>query len=322
MPLTLPYPTQPASNSALASAPVLANITAIAQAIQAFDGSQINAGSVSASVFATSINPNTILHDTIASFVQSGCVWSATSGLMATMTGGTIYTGTSSAFYRVIVNGIGSHTFAASSDTYIDIDYNGNVYYVAVANGATTGMTLTANSVRVAKVVTGTTTVGSVVQTGTDPLGNYIYNLWTIPVGGVTAAALSTSAITLGYAQITSNFSTTSTTYVQVTGLTTTVTIPAGNRHIKITAYCGASTNTGAGVNIISIWDGPVNSGTQLAQANGNGNTGANINLEAISVVTPPAGSKTYNVGFEVTSGPGVLGAVAIQPAFILVEAI
>jgi hypothetical protein len=152
---------------------VLANITAIAQAIQAFDGSQVVAGSIQAAAMAASINPNTIMHDTISPFVQSGLVWSTVSGLQGTMSGGTIYVGTSSAYYRVIVNGIGSYTFTASKDTYIDIDYNGNVYYSAVANGAA-APSLTANSLRVAKVVSSTSFL-TVTQTGYDSLNNLIY---------------------------------------------------------------------------------------------------------------------------------------------------
>src|SRR4051794_30434480 len=58
-----------------------------------------------------------------------------------------------------------------------------------------------------------------------------------IATNGVAAANLATSAITLGYTQITSNFVTASTTVVQVTGLTATVTIPSGGRRIKITAF-------------------------------------------------------------------------------------
>lgn len=193
MGLTLPYPTQPAVNSALASVPVLANVTAIAQAIQAFDGSQINAGSVSATALSTNINPNTLLHDTIAPFVEANCIWSAVSGLVGTMTGGIIYVGPSGSVQRVVVNGIGSKTFTASSDTYIDIDYNGNVTYSAVSNNAS-APTITANAVRVAKVITNGTAITSVIQTGYDSLNNLIYptspsqNAGKLDVGSYTNA--------------------------------------------------------------------------------------------------------------------------------------
>lgn len=140
----------------------------------------------------------------------------------------------------------------------------------------------------------------------------------------VPANALATNAITLGYTQITSNFTTASTTAVQVTGLTANVTIPAGGRKILILAYCGAlSTNSASQTSGLTIWDGTVGSGTQLQQFNSfetaaNGSHG--VMLPA--VVTPAAGAKTYNVGMSVTGGTGTFTAAATLPGFILVEAI
>lgn len=140
----------------------------------------------------------------------------------------------------------------------------------------------------------------------------------------IGARSLATSAITLGYAQITSSFSTASTSAVQVTGLTVTVTIPAGGRRVKITAYTNSlSQNTGGNYTVLNIWDGTVGSGTQLCEyavfnpsAQGSGAT-------AIAVVSPSAGSKTYNVSLKaLPSGTGTLNGSSISPAFILVEAI
>lgn len=143
--------------------------------------------------------------------------------------------------------------------------------------------------------------------------------------GAVGGSKLATSAITLGYAQITSNFSTTSATPVQVTSLTSTVTIPSGGRRIKITAFTGQLSNTaGNNTGELSIWDGTVGSGTRLQfgdiTAGGAGNTGSPCII--IAVVTPAAGSKTYNVGALATAGTTTVAAVATGPAFILVEAI
>lgn len=142
---------------------------------------------------------------------------------------------------------------------------------------------------------------------------------------GVQAAALATNAITLGYAQITTSFTTTSTAFVQVTGLTATVTVPAGGRRIKITAYTFLLNNTASSnAANLSIWDGAVVSGTQLAQATiapQAANEGGSVTCMAI--VTPAAGSKTYNVGASITtSGTVSVGAATAAPAFILVEAI
>lgn len=171
MSLTLPYPNTPLNGQPGDPVPVNANFTAIAQAIQSFDGSQIAAGTIVESALAATIDPVIRGNETISNFIYTGCVWSSVSGLAGTMTGGTLYVQGN----RIISPGVVSHTFTASKDTYIDIDKLGNVTYVAVTNGATSGMTLTANSVRVALVVTGSSTIGSVTQSGSDPLGNPIY---------------------------------------------------------------------------------------------------------------------------------------------------
>jgi hypothetical protein len=115
---------------------------------------------------------------------------------------------------------------------------------------------------------------------------------------------LGTGAITLGYAQITSNVTTTSTSPSQATGLTATVIIPAGGRKVKITVYTSYLFNlTTSATSYMQIWDGTVGSGALLNQAQAFapvGNTGSPATLMA--VVTPAAGSKTYNVGFQVAS--------------------
>lgn len=144
---------------------------------------------------------------------------------------------------------------------------------------------------------------------------------------GVQAAALATNAITLGYTQITSNYVGAGDTSVhQVTGLTSTVTIPAGGRKVKITFFAkDIFAATAGAITTWSIWDGTVGSGTQLAatgtnaQANGYAFPGI-----CIAVVTPAAGSKTYNIGAQTSNAANVptLEASSTAPAFILVEAI
>lgn len=180
MGLVVPNPNVPTDGQPVEATTLAANLNAVYNAIQSFDGSQIQSGTVVAGAMNASINPNTLLHDTINPFVQSGCVWSQTSGFIGTMTGGVLYTGTSSALYRVSVTGVGSNTFTASKDTYVDIDYNGNITYSAVANNATSPA-LTANSIRVAKIITNGSTITSIVQNGVDGVTtsgqlNFIYN--------------------------------------------------------------------------------------------------------------------------------------------------
>lgn len=145
------------------------------------------------------------------------------------------------------------------------------------------------------------------------------------------ANALSTSAITLGYTQIVtgSNLTTTSTSAVQATNLTVTVTIPTGGRYVKITAYSGGMFNSTAGDGYaLSIWDGTVGSGTQLVYGifGQSGISGGAVENPVVimSVSIPPAGAvKTYNVGFNaVGAGTANLVNAGNTPAFILVEAI
>ena len=145
----------------------------------------------------------------------------------------------------------------------------------------------------------------------------------TLPNNSITAANFATSAIYLGSAQITTNFTVAATTITQVTGLTVTVTIPAGGRKTKITVGGGTMTNSTAnGVNL-SIWDGVVNSGTQIASTGSDFYIGTARNPIALMViVSPTAGSKTYNVGFMSTSGTGTMAASSTSPITFLVEAI
>jgi len=87
-----------------------------------------------------------------------------------------------------------------------------------------------------------------------------------LATNAVQGNQLATSAITLGYAQITAAFSTTSATAVLVTGLTATVTIPSGSRKIKVTVYSRLLSSSAVNATVTaSLWDGTVGSGTQIA---------------------------------------------------------
>lgn len=57
----------------------------------------------------------------------------------------------------------GVHSYPASSDVYVDLNGSGALSYTAVANGAS-APALAANSIRLAKVVTSTTAITSVVD--------------------------------------------------------------------------------------------------------------------------------------------------------------
>ncbi len=129
----------------------------------------------------------------------------------------------------------------------------------------------------------------------------------------------------LAYVPLSSNFSTGSNTAVQVTGLTATVTVPSGGRSIRITAYGPSCYSDGAGDIIsLSLWDGVVGSGTQLVESDWqNSNANQHSVMEARSIVTPAAGSKTYNVGLrDQSSGNAHMLSASGAYAFLLVELI
>lgn len=204
MPFTLPNPTSPTNGQSLDATPILANEVAIANAIASFDGSQIQNGTILSTAFAATANPNTLLAATTQPFISSGVVWTTVSGLAGTMSGGTIYyNGT-----PVTINSVASHTFTASDDTYIDVDKNGNVTYQGVSNGGS-APSLTANSIRVAKVVTSGSAITSIALTGVDsnnvpiyPVNPYGYNswlTWTPTLGGIT---IGNGTVVANYASV------------------------------------------------------------------------------------------------------------------------
>lgn len=133
--------------------------------------------------------------ETITNFVASGLVWTADSvgvNRNASMTSGVIYINGR----RITISAVTARTFPASKDSYIDVldnlDGTGTVVYTPVANGATTGFTLAANSVRIAEIITGATTIAStasIIRFGSDILGN-IFS----PIGASSATKLQNPA--------------------------------------------------------------------------------------------------------------------------------
>lgn len=108
-----------------------------------------------------------------ANFVASGGAVAQSAGFVGTFSN-IIYYIAGKRYKKISV---ANKTYTASKDTYVDIDTSGNVTYTEVANGATSGFTLAANSIRLAKVVTSGATITSVTQFGSDGVGNIFYPL-------------------------------------------------------------------------------------------------------------------------------------------------
>lgn len=312
MAVTDPYPGQPTDGQSLDAVPILAKFNALFQGIQSFDGSQIQAGTVAGSAMQSSVNPNTLLKEIESPFVATGLIWSSVSGLQGTMSSGIAYIANASATFRVSITGVGSYTFTASKDTYIDIDYNGNIYYQAVSNNAASP-SITANAIRVAIVVTNGSAISfinqgqtdstlsgfapvisSVALTVSDSLGNLIYP--TDPSGKL-----------LGYRQITSNFSTASTTFVDVPGLTALNVVVPTNRKVKLNVKCSyVQNNTSGAYTVVAFVEATTVLDTAIMTApSANGD----VPLSLEKMLYPSAGAHTYKLQVCVGSGTATLQA-------------
>lgn len=140
------------------------------------------------------------------------------------------------------------------------------------------------------------------------------------PDGAIPGSALSSSAITLGYKEITSDFVTTSTSYVDVTGLSKTVTVPDGGRRVKITVDPKwlANTVAGQGCYMQILEDGVLVREKALTSSLA---SGANP-FTMIASKVPTAGSHTYKAQVKTDTGTMTLKADANGPCLLLIELI
>jgi len=123
----------------------------------------------------------------------------------------------------------------------------------------------------------------------------------------------------LGYAQTTSSQTGIGATETDLTNLSVTVTVPAGRR-IKVTGSVAADLDTISAVGQIRIKeDGAEIQYMPLYQP---AVAGQSQTLQRSRVLTPSAGSRTYKLTGQRTSGSGSLAirAFSTDPAFILVE--
>lgn len=185
----------------------------------------------------------------------------------------------------------------------------------------------TASAVNNLKIGNAATTGAPYIQAeGSDT--NISINL--IPKGsGVLETSSPTMALNsnpvwqyLGYAQITSNITgITSATPVQITGLTSTVTIPSGVTKVRVTIFIPWVSITGGAVVDITLWSGTVGSGTKLNQSSGYLPSSSGVTSFTLPhIYTPSAGSVTYNAAIDVAANTASLNAGTTFPAYILVE--
>jgi len=240
--------------------------------------------------------------------VASGCVWSGdayASTRNASMTSGLVYINGR----RITIGSVTARSFTASKDTYVDIldngDGTGTLVYTEVTNNAASP-SLASNSIRIAIIVTGASniaSVGSVNQGQEDkvlPIASSIPYQVTDSLGNLICSRDSVRKL-LGRRQIVSDYTTTSGSFVSITGLNMTVNIPAG-RKIKLSMDFPQAYNAGGAVNQYQIYD--VTAGAQVFTPNINpGNTLAQMqHIEA--VITPPAsGVRNYRLDVATNTG-------------------
>lgn len=95
------------------------------------------------------------------SYVDTGLVWSALTGLNGAMTAGLAYLNIAGAMTPASSAAVATHGFTASNDTYISINAFGVVTYSGVANGGS-APALPANSVWISQVVTNGSAITSI----------------------------------------------------------------------------------------------------------------------------------------------------------------
>lgn len=145
-------------------------------------------------------------------------------------------------------------------------------------------------------------------------------------LAGTASAPIVVKASVLGYAQITATASTTNTAITQVSGLSTTVTIPSlvGNQRIEIEFYCRDAFISGGGIGDIYIVDGTPGSGTVLQTAEPNTPNGSAVPVfMKWSGTSLSAGNHTINIAFSRASGTAFnIEAGATFPSFLQVKVV
>ena len=271
-----------------------------------------------------SVSLETIRSEMEFDYVASGCVWSGDA--YASTRNASMGTGGASANVvyiggkRLVVSNVTARSFTASKDTYIDVDNTGTLVYTEVTNNAASPA-LAANSIRIGIIVTGASNiaaVGSVNQgqeTKVLPIASSVPYAVTDSLGNLICPRDPNRRV-LGYKQIIANQSGI-TAATDITGLATTVNVPSG-RKVRISGGNVVMSNgTAGGVVVLLIME----SSTELNESTAYvGNTLNGFGVYASTLVTPSAGTHTYKLQIQATSGTGTINASALRPTFILVE--
>jgi hypothetical protein len=195
---------------------------------------------------------------------------------------------------------VGAVVEASPIAAYADDLFSGLTAQHSAVDGSHTNITSTSET-------TGSLTVSSTLS---------------LPNNSITAPNLATNAITLGYASVTANQAISGTAEVDLTGLTTTVTVPAGGRRVEIIVDISTFTNvSGVTANAfnLNIKEGA----TLLRSVRCGAPAGSDTRLVSTYIRLPSAGSHTYKASFQQDVNLSTtMNASATSEAFILVKLI
>lgn len=127
-------------------------------AINSADGGLLQTATVTAAKLDANTNPENRWNEAFNDFVYTGLTIPTSASLSSTTTSGTAYV-----YGTRVVKDATAHTYTASKHTYVDLSNNGTYSYSEVAINAS-APSVAANSIRLAKVSTDTSTVLSVTD--------------------------------------------------------------------------------------------------------------------------------------------------------------
>ena len=230
-------------------------------------------------------------------FVASGCVWTADSAgstLNGSMTAGVVYIGGK----RVTVSLVTAHAFTASKDTYVDVDNTGTLHYTEATNNAASAA-LTSGYLRLAIVVTGASSIAaaaSINQGQQDrvlPIASSIAYSVSDSLGNLICPRDPQRRI-LGGALMAADYTITSSSMTDVTGVQTTINVPTG-RKVRLSFQCrGTDQGTSGSNNTIAIRESSTVLAEQITLQ-----TGQQLPVNIFTLLTPSAGVHTYKVSFQ-----------------------
>lgn len=138
--------------------------------------------------------------------------------------------------------------------------------------------------------------------------------------GVIPGLALTTSAIKLGYAEITSNFVPGTTAETDITNVAVTVSVPAGGRDLLITAKLDVYNTGGADDIVLKIKESTTVLQTAIHRVTA-ANKADTVYFSA-RLSAPSSGSHTYKTSIAGSLANPAVQATATETAYILAQAI